>query len=276
MLKKISTVFIASMLVAILIVACKPKKGDEENGGENGAEAKPKYTSKGDEGSVTGVIAFDGAAPTPKKIDMGGDPNCAAAGGQTMTEEYVVTDGKLANVFVYVTGGPVANFSFEIPSSPVVLDQKGCRYDPRVMGLQANQTLRILNSDQATHNIHPYPKVNREWNESQPAGSAPKEKKFNRPETLIPVKCNQHPWMQSYIGVLPHSFYSVSAQNGSYTISGLPPGKYTLVAWHEKAGEQKQEITVGASESKTQDFTFRSGVAYAPSSLSVQPALILP
>jgi len=274
MFKRISSVLIAAILVSFLIVSCKPKKGAEEE--EPAENAKPAYSSKGDEGTVTGVIKFEGTPPTPKRIDMGGDANCASAPGDKLTEDYVVTDGKVANVFLYVTGGPVNNFSFETPSSPVVLDQHGCHYEPHVLGVQTSQTIRILNSDQATHNIHPYPKNNPEWNESQPAGAAPKEKKFSRAETLIPVKCNQHPWMQAYIGVLPHPFFSVSAKDGTYTIKGLPPGKYTLVAWHEKAGEQKQEITVGASESKTQDFTYKSGVAYAPSSLSIQPALVLP
>jgi hypothetical protein len=274
MFKRISSVLIAGILVAFLIVSCKPKKSaDEEPPTEN---AKPAYSSKGDEGTITGVIKFDGTPPPAQKIAMGGDPNCASAAGNKMTETFVVADGKLANVFVYVTGGPVNNFSFEVPSSFVELDQIGCTYHPHVLGLQTNQTLKIVNSDQATHNIHPYPKANKEWNESQPAGSAPKEKKFPRPETLIPVKCNQHPWMQAYIGVLAHPFFAVSAADGTYTIKDLPPGKYTLIAWHEQAGEQKQEITVGAKESKTQDFTYKSGSAYAPSSLTMQPALILP
>lgn len=276
MYKKTSTILIVSLLITFLVVSCRKPKNDSGEGEGPEQNAKPAYSSKGDEGSITGVINFEGTAPAPQRIAMGGDANCASTSGDKMTENYVVTDGKVANVFVYVTGGPANNFSFEIPSSPVVLDQLGCRYDPHVLGLQANQTLKITNSDQATHNIHPYPKANKEWNESQPAGAAPKEKKFPRPETLIPVKCNQHPWMQAYIGVLPHPFFAVSAKDGSYTIKDLPPGKYTLVAWHEQAGEQKQEITVGAKESKTQNFTYKSGSAYAPSSLSVQPALILP
>lgn len=274
MFKKISSVFIAGILVAFLIVSCKPKKTEEV---EDTANDKPTYASKGDEGTVTGVIKFDGAPPAPKRIDMAGEPSCAAAPGEKATEDTVVTDGKLANVFVYVTGGPANNFKFDIPSSPVALDQKACRYEPHVLGVQANQVLRITNSDQATHNIHPYPKSNQEWNESQPAGAGAKEKKFPRAETLIPVKCNQHPWMQAYIGVLPHPFFAVSAKDGSYTISGLPPGKYTLVAWHEKLGEQKQEVTIGAKESKTQEFTYKSSVAYGPATvLKVEPALILP
>ncbi|MEW6213226.1 MAG: hypothetical protein AB1631_33325 [Acidobacteriota bacterium] len=272
MLKKYGSMLVAAALVAFLIASCKPKKKDDgpvDTG-------KPQYQSKNDEGTISGVIKFDGAPPDRKRIDMGADPNCAATPGEKLTEEVVVTDGKLANVFVYLTGGPVEQFSFPTPSEPVILDQRGCHYDPHVLGLMTRQTLKILNSDQAAHNIHPYPKNNREWNESQPPGSAPKEKTFDRPETLIPVKCNQHPWMKASVGVLAHPCFAVSAKDGAYTIKNVPPGKYTLIAWHETMGEQKMEITVAASEKKAQDFTFKSNVAYAPTSLRVEAALILP
>lgn len=273
MLKKYGSILVAAALVAFMIASCKPKV-DKGNGPT--PDAKPAYQPTGNEATISGVIKFDGAAPNRKRIDMGADANCASAPGEKLTEEAVVTDGKLANVFVYITGGPVEQFSFQPPSDPVVLDQKGCHYDPHVLGLMVKQTLKITNSDQAAHNIHPTPKNNPEWNESQPPGTAPKEKTFNRAETLIPVKCNQHPWMKANIGVLAHPCFAVSAKDGVYTIKNVPPGKYTLIAWHETMGEQKMEITVGASEKKAQDFTFKSSVAYAPTSLRVGAALILP
>ena len=273
MLKKYGSILIAAALMAFMIASCKPKRNNEGPGPDAG---KPAYQSSGTEGTISGVIKFDGAAPVRKRIDMGADANCAAAAGEKLTEETIVTDGKLANVFVYITGGPVEQFSFPTPSDPVVLDQKGCHYDPHVLGLMTRQTLKITNSDQAAHNIHPTPKNNPEWNESQPPGTAPKEKTFNRAETLIPVKCNQHPWMKASIGVLAHPCFGVSAKDGAYTIKNVPPGKYTLIAWHEIMGEQKMEITVGAGEKKPQDFTFKSNVAYAPTSLRMEAALILP
>src|SRR4030095_926552 len=238
--------------------------------------AKPQYASKGDEGTITGKVVFDGAAPAPKKIDMSQDANCASSAGDKNADDLVVADGKLANVFVYLKGGLTEKFSFPVPSDPVVLDQQGCRYHPRVLGLQTNQTLKVLNSDNTTHNIHPSPKTNQEWNQMQAQGAPPLEKKFTRAETLIPVKCNQHPWMKANVGVLAHPYFAVSAKDGSYTIKNVPPGSYTLVFWHETKGEQTQQVTIAAKEYKTQDMTYKATAAVRSTSLQIGPALVLP
>jgi plastocyanin len=278
MLKK--NLIIASILIAgLACFAGSCKKKDTGNDNTSGADSgKPAYSSKGDEGSITGKISFNGTAPTPKKIDEGQDAYCASAPGEKTTEDVVVSNGKLANVFVYVkSGGAVDKYSFPAPATDVVLDQKGCRYHPHVMGLETGQNLKVVNSDQTTHNVHPSPSKNPEWNQSQAPGAPPIEKKFNKPETLIPVKCNQHPWMKAYVGVLAHPFYAVSSEaDGSYTIKGLPPGEYTIVAWHEKFPEQTQKVTVAAKETKALDFTFSGSTARGPSSLREEPALILP
>jgi len=273
MLRKVGTVCVMLTLASFLIIAgCKQKPKAEKAEGEQ----KPKYVSKGDEGTITGKIAFDGT-PTPgKKIDMSQDAQCAAAAGDKTTDDVVVTDGKLQNVFVYLKGGGVEKFSYPIPSDPVVLDQQGCRYHPRVMGIQKDQTLKIVNSDPTTHNIHPSPKVNPEFNQSQPPGAPPIEKKFSRKEILIPVKCNQHPWMKANIGVLDHPYFAVSAKDGTYTIKNVPPGTYTVVFWHETQGEQTASVTVAAKESKTQDMTYKAGASAAPASMEIAPTLVLP
>jgi plastocyanin len=283
MLKRMGLIMAIAALAAFTFTSCGgPKEGGgNENAASSGggaADTKPAYTSAGDEGTVTGKIIFTGTAPVPKKIDMGLEPFCANGPGDKTTEDAVVVDGKLANVFVYVkSGGAVDKFSFAPPSSPVELDQRGCRYHPHVLGVQANQTIKIINSDQATHNIHPSPAKNAEWNQSQTQGAPPIEKSFARTEVLIPVKCNQHPWMRAYIGVLPHPFFAVSSdKDGTYTIKGLPPGDYTIVAYHEKYGEQTAKVTIGAKELKSQDFTFAGAAASNKSSLEVQPALTLP
>jgi plastocyanin len=277
MLRRIGVMCMLLALAAMLVVGgCKRRDKDNENADEPSAQSKPKYASKGDEGTVSGTVKFDGTPPTPKKIDMSADANCASAQGDKTTDDVSVDAGKLANVFVYIKGGSVDKFKYDQAADAAVLDQQGCRYHPHVLGLQTGQTLRVLNSDPTTHNVHPSPRVNQEWNQSQPPSAAPIEKKFNRKETLIPVKCNQHPWMKAYIGVLDHPYYAVSAKDGTYSIKNVPPGNYTLVFWHETLGEQTQNITVAAKESKTQDISYKSGTAYRATSLEVAPALVLP
>lgn len=207
---------------------------------------------------------------------MSQDANCAGSSGDKTADDLLVADGKLANVFVYLKGGPVDKNSFPTPSDPVVLDQQGCRYHPRVIGIQTNQTFKVTNSDNTTHNIHPSPKVNQEWNQMQAQGAAAIEKKFSRSEILIPVKCNQHPWMKANVGVLAHPYFAVSAKDGSYTIKNVPPGTYTLVFWHETKGEQTQQITIAAKESKTQDITYKAGATPGATSMQIGPTLVLP
>ena len=273
MIRRVVTALVLATLASALILGgCKAKPKVVEDQGPT----KPVYKSKGDEGAITGKIAFDGTPTAPKKIDMSQDANCASTAGDKNTDDLVVADGKLQNVYVYLKGGGIEKFSYAVPSDPVVLDQQGCRYHPRVLGIQKEQTLKIVNSDPTTHNVHPSPKVNQEFNQSQAPGQAPIEKKFNRKELLIPVKCNQHPWMKANIGVLDHPYFAVSAKDGSYTISNVPPGTYTIVFWHETLGEQTASVTVAAKESKTQDMTYKAGAAAAPASMEIAPTLILP
>jgi plastocyanin len=174
----------------------------------------------------------------------------------------VVDNGDLANVFVYVKDG-LDNYSFEPPKEPAKIDQQGCRYHPHVLGVMAGQTVEVVNSDPTTHNIHPTPKDNREWNESQPPKAAPIDKSFARQEIMLPVKCNQHPWMKMYISVVKTPFFAVTDKDGKFEIKGLPPGTYTLAAVQEKLGEQDQKITIAPKGSQTVDFTFKPGGASA-------------
>lgn len=205
--------------------------------------------------TVTGTIKLDGAAPKARKIDMSQDPACS--GGMGMTETVVSDGGNLANVFVYVKDG-LGGRTFPVPAAKVTIDQHGCHYVPHVLGVMAGQTIEILNSDPTTHNIHPSPKDNKEWNESQAPKAAPLEKTFAREEVLLPIKCNQHPWMKMYVGVVKSPFFFVSGKDGKFTLSGLPPGKYTIAAVHETLGEQTMQVEVGPKESKTADFSFKA------------------
>ena len=203
--------------------------------------------------SVSGTVNFDGAAPPAAKIDMSQDPACK---GNNTAEAVLASAGHLANVFVYVKDG-LGNRTFDIPKEAVTLDQSGCRYHPHMLGVMAGQELKIVNSDPTTHNIHPQPKDNREWNESQPPQSAPLDKSFAREEILLPVKCNQHPWMKMYINVVRNPFYAVTGADGKFEIKGLPPGDYTLAFVHEKLGEKDEKVTLAAKDNKTVDETFK-------------------
>lgn len=203
--------------------------------------------------TVSGSVKFDGTVPKPAKIDMSQDPSCK---GENVAETIVSDSGRLANVFVYVKDG-LGNRNFQAPTNAATIDQKGCRYHPHVLGVVTGQAVEIRNDDPTTHNIHPTPKDNREWNESQPPQAPPINKSFAREEIMLPVKCNQHPWMKMYVNVVKNPFFAVTDKDGKYEIKGLPPGDYTLAFVHEKLGEQDQKVTLAPKDSKTVDASFK-------------------
>lgn len=207
--------------------------------------------------SLSGEVKFEGTPPKPSRIDMAADPFCVKAHPTPVTTEEIVVGGNggLANVVIYVSEG-LGTQTFQPPDQPAVFEQKGCQYRPHVLAMQAHQKLDIVNSDETTHNIHPTPSNNREWNMTQPHG-VPLEQTFAREEVAVPVKCNVHPWMKGYIAVFKHPFFAVTDKNGSFELKDLPPGTYTITAWQEKLGTQNQKVTVGASEKKTLSFTFK-------------------
>ena len=209
-------------------------------------------------GEITGKVSFTGTKPTMPRIRMDAVPACTQASKEPVfSEEVVVNDnGTLRDVFVYVKDG-LGNRTFPVPAEDAKLEQKGCTYRPHVLGMMAGQKLQVTNDDPTNHNVHPLPTANREFNESQPPGSAPIEHEFPRTEVMIPVKCNVHPWMKAYIGVVNSPFYAVTGTDGTFTIKGLPPGDYTIEAWQEKYGTQDMKVTVGPKETKTADFTFK-------------------
>jgi plastocyanin len=259
MKRKNSTIFVSVLaLFALLALTACSKKDNTEQSSNTATEqsAQPAATpiDPASVATVNGTVKFDGTAPKPAKIDMSQDPGCK---GTNAAESVVVSDGDLANVFVYVKDG-LGNRTFEAPKDPVVLDQKGCQYHPHVLGVMTGQTVQIKNDDPTTHNIHPTPKDNREWNESQPPSAPALEKNFSREEIMLPVKCNQHPWMKMYVNVVKSPFFAVTDKSGKYEIKGLPPGDYTLAFVHEKLGEQEQKVTVAPKETKTVDQSFKA------------------
>ena len=217
---------------------------------------KVLYQPNGTEASITGRVSLNGDPPTPKPIDTSADPICTQTNPRLMTEDVVANSGNLANVFVYVESGEALDrYSFSQPTSLAMLERKGCRYEPRVLGLRTGQELAIRNSDLTLHNTHPQPKTNREWNQTQPAGVT-MTWKFEEPETLIPFKCNQHPWEKAFVGVFSHPFFAVTDEQGGYRIEGLPPGNYKLVVWHERFGTKTLELNISARETRIADFSF--------------------
>ena len=277
---------IAAASLLSLASSCSPKTGTPD--GDDGPTSTAPPASKGDEGTISGKISFTGAAPEAKKIDTSADVACASKNPNLVIEDWVVKDGKLANTFVYIKDGTIdgakkiGDYTWPAPSAAVVLDQNGCHYKPHVLGVVVNQSISITNSDPTQHNIHFLAtNVNPDWNQSQVNGAPALSHKLAHAEVMAPVKCNQHPWMKSYVGVMKHPFFAVSAEDGSFTIKGVPPGKYTVVAWHEggvKGTEKTMEVTVTAKGAATADFAFGATAALSgqPSTLPMMPALEVP
>jgi plastocyanin len=204
-------------------------------------------------GSITGKVTYTGTPMKMKPIDMSKEPSCAKQHATPISTENVATGpgNTLEWVVVYISAGDEGTVT---PSQGVRYDQKGCQYLPHVLPMLAGQQLQIYNDDQTSHNIHPLAKVNQEWNKSQPPGSPPIDTKWDKPE-FISVKCNIHPWMHGYFVVLKTSHYAVTGADGSFAITGLPPGKYTVTAWQEQYGTKTQDVTVGGGAA-TANFVF--------------------
>ena len=251
----------ASFAAALTLASC---------GGGGGADTKaelpktPEATGpaavpdEANGATITGKVTFSGAKPPVRKLDMSAVPSCERThpDGQPSEEVVINKNGTVKYAFVWIKSG-LPNQRWQVPTAAVTLDQKGCMYQPHVLAVMTGQTIAMVNSDSTNHNIHPTPAVNQEWNESQPPGSGVRSQSFPKQELLLPIKCNIHPWMRAYVNVIAHPFFAVTGDDGSFTIKGLPPGTYTIEVVHEKYGAQEQQITVGAKESKTADFTIK-------------------
>ncbi len=248
---KTSTVLVLGALAA---AAC--------GGGAPPAEAPPATTAApaaappAGTASVSGKVKFEGTAPAPEKVKVAADPKCQQMHPQGLEKQTVaVKDGGLAHAFVYVKSGVAG--SFPTPTEPVLLDQQGCMYHPHVLAVQTGQPLLIRNSDDTLHNIHPRPTVNAEFNFGQPRKGSENTRTFDKPEIMIPVGCDVHPWMRSYISVVSHPFFAVSGDDGRYEIKNLPAGDYEVEVYHGKLKALSSKVSVKDGEKATLDFTFK-------------------
>ena len=211
-------------------------------------------------GDIKGVVTLEGAAPKNEPIKMNADPVCVKQNTTPQSQEtYIVgDDGKtLGNVFVYVKDG-LGNYVFDPPTDMAKIDQMSCRYHPHVFGVRVGQPIEILNSDPTLHNIHALPKANSEFNNGQPIQGMKMTHTFTAKEVMVPFKCDVHGWMNAYVGVMDHPYFATTGKDGSFDLKGLPPGTYTIEAWHEKLGAMTQSVTLGAKESKDGNFAFKA------------------
>jgi plastocyanin len=222
-----------------------------------GADAAPASGPSGS-ASVTGTVAYVGEVPNLKPVSMSADPACAAKHSAPVPNSALLLGDNqaLGNVFVYVKGGLPAG-SWSPPATPVVIDQRGCVYDPHVVGAMKGQEVKFLNSDGVLHNVHALPQVNQEFNIAMPAEKKEETHRFDQPEEMFRVKCDVHPWMNAWVRVMEHPFHATTGADGKFTIGNLPAGTYELEAWHERLGTQTQTVTVTDGGSGTATFSFQ-------------------
>jgi len=219
-------------------------------------QAGTKRVDASTAGSLAGRVTFEGQAPAPAVHKVDADPACAT-GGRTLPDESLVVGpgGGLKNAFVYVKTG-LEGYTFDAPAGPVVLDQKGCRYEPRVVGARVGQPIEILNSDATYHNVHAMPAKNGEFNLGMPLQGMKITETFTAPEIGVPLKCDVHGWMAAYAGIVAHPYFAVTDASGRFTLPNLPPGTYLLEIWHEKLGTRTAQVTIAPKQSAETSIPF--------------------
>jgi plastocyanin len=251
-----------AIVLGTLLTAAGCKTDQAARRAENIDHVEPPVVAAQDPamlGSISGTISFKGVPPKRVKIDMSQDPVCSMAAGENDAEQYVVgKKGALANVYVYVKDGLLPNVNFPTKTAPVVIDQKGCRYVPHVVAVQVGEPVEFHNSDPTMHNVHTLPMAagNASSDISQAPMGAPQSETFSQPEEMLPVRCNNHPWMNAFVNVSATPFFAVTGVDGKFEIKGLPPGVYTIVAVHEKMGEQIQQVTVVSQTATPANFSY--------------------
>jgi len=207
--------------------------------------------------SIQVQVSYNGPVPAPEEVNMGGTPACAALHPQPVLEQNpAVADGRLADAVVYIVSG-LGDRAFATPSTPVVVDQKGCLYAPHVVGVMVGQPLQFRNSDQEAHNVHGRPKQVDAWNFLMSRPNSTRDVTFDRPEVGIPVSCDVHPWMRAFVSVFDNPYFAVTPSNGSVTLALVPPGHYVVGVWHERLGTMVQPVTLEPSSTAKVSFVYQ-------------------
>jgi plastocyanin len=248
-----------SVVTAIVLAAAcgsQPSAPATTAGGAGAPTGKPVDAATA--GSLSGRVVFEGTPPAPEMIRMSSDRACMQNGGATQPSDAVLVaaDGGLQNVFVWIKDGLDPSYGFAVPAESVVLDQKDCMYRPRVLGVRVGQTLEIKNDDATLHNMHALPMINQEFNQGLPMQGMHLTHVFDSQEVMVRFTCNVHSWMTAWVGVVSHPYFAVTDDTGRFEIKNLPPGTYTLEAWHEKFGTRTAQVTVADHQAQTASFTF--------------------
>jgi len=253
-------ILVVTVAAAFALTACGGGSSDSGSSAESQPSAQPAAQAKPATATITGVVKYAGAAPTPARIKMGADPYCVSQHDGPVFDSSLIVDseGNVENVFVYVKAGTEGQ-TFPTPETPVVFDQKSCEYNPHIFGIMPDQPLEIINSDATLHNVHATPKNSAEFNVGMPTQGMKITKKFKNPEVMVHIKCEVHPWMSAYAGVVDNPYFAVAGKGGAFTLPKLPAGTYTLEAWHETLGTQTVQVTVGDGETKAVEFDFPAG-----------------
>ena len=218
----------------------------------------PTPLDLGTVGSIAGEIRVEGAVPESTVLNVASAAECKAQhAGQVTAGDVLVRDGKVANALVYIKEG-LGDRVFAVPTDPVVIDQRGCLFVPRVAAGRVGQPVRFLNSDPLAHNVHARPQQSRGWNFILGLKGTSRETTVSKAEPVFEVKCDIHPWMKAYLGVFDHPYFAVTGPDGQFTLPNVPPGNYVLEAWHERFGTRVAEVAVGEKEAKRVVITFRA------------------
>jgi plastocyanin len=247
--------FVIVLIFIVAILGC---------GGEDKTSSEMQETFQKEEilqtkqlgtATISGLVHFNGTAPPRKRIKQ--DKECQILHAEPVYSQAVIVNDNntLKYVFIYVKEG-LSDLKFDPPAESVLLDQRGCMFEPHVFGLQIGQNIKILNSDPLLHNIHALPKKNRPFNFGMPKQGDTRERSFKKSEIMVRIKCDVHPWMGAFAGVLSHPYFSVTDDNGTYNLENLPAGEYVIEAWHEKYGTTTQNVKIGDNETKNIDFSY--------------------